>query len=47
MKTEFSNLYRGLSQIPVWYLRNNLLPILKDPKSKLIFSGGIACGGFI
>jgi len=41
-KTKYTALYNGLAQIPVQYLKSNLLPALKDPNSKLLFSGSIA-----
>ncbi len=35
-------LHDGLQQIPVSYLKDNLLPMLKDNNSPLIFEGDIA-----
>lgn len=34
-------LKEGLKQIPVKYLRGNLLPLLQDEKSPLTFRGNI------
>ncbi len=42
MKTKYPCLYDGLAQIPLKYLKENLLPVLKDKDSRLIFTGNIA-----
>lgn len=47
MKTKYEGLYRGLSQIPTSYLKDNLLPMLKDKSSLLAFQGAIVSNGRI
>ena len=39
---KYPNLRKGLEQIPVSYLKDNLLPLLKDKTSPLIFSGELS-----
>ena len=38
---KYPDLYKGLAQIPIKYLKENLLPILEAKDKKIIYGGNV------